>query len=125
MSAVSSLFVSVARAGACGWYDSGVTNPDDTAWAVAIVAVVVGLVWAWWVVPEFERRRQVRQSCSHTLVLDAVSPPNVLFSTLRCSKGCGYQEPAREHIAKYEEARQDRLDALRIAACPSCGSTCR
>lgn len=118
---VSSLFDTVAQAGEAGWYDSCVTNPDDTAWAVAIVAIIAGAVWVWWIVPAFERRRLLRENCSHTLALDACQPPNVMFSTLRCSKGCGYQETAREYIAAYHR----ELEARRIELCPHCGSADR
>jgi hypothetical protein len=102
-----------------------VAHPDDTAWAVAIVAIVAGAVWVWWIVPAFERRRLVRENCSHTLVLDPVPPPDVIYSKLRCSKGCGYQEDATEYIRRYEVERDILIRAKRVELCPHCGSADR
>ena len=126
LSGVSSLFDTVAQAGEAEWYDAIVANLEDTTiWVVAFAAIAAGWLWVWVIVPRYEERRRIRESCSHTLVLDACPPPNVMFSTLRCSKGCGHQEPALDHIRRYEESREDIRVALRVKACPKCGSTCR
>ena len=104
------------------WYDDTMMHLDETVAGVLAVACAAGAAWQHVLVPRWEAKRKRIAECGHTLVLDAVPPPDVIFSKLRCSKGCGYQEDATEHIAQWEVARQDRLDALRIRACPHCGS---
>lgn len=63
-------------------------------------------------------RREVRRNCNHRMVTDPCGGWN---ATLRCSLGCGHQEPDREYVARYQADRQTRIEAAAIKSCPRCG----
>lgn len=94
----------------------------DQGTAFAVIGSCAAVSWGLtvWVRHLIEVRER-RDKCQHQLRTDPCFGWN---ATLRCVKGCGYQEPDREYVARYHQEREDRIHAVaaRINECPKCGS---
>lgn len=89
----------------------------------AELATLIGAGGVAYIITRLTRRavekHEARRACNHDLYLDAT--PDFEFSKLRCRRGCGHQETARDYINEKRREREERIHAQLIGKCPKCG----